>query len=396
MRQRLAFIVSHPVQYYTPLYQRLSARGDMDVKVFFTWHDGAKAIHDMGFGQSVAWDIPVRDGYEFELVENISSDPGTHHFFGLRNPALVDRVMDWQPTGVHVTGWAWSSHLSAMRAFRNHSIPTLFRGDSHLLDSRSSDLRWWAKKILLTQIYRWPNAFLVTGKANEAYYRTFGVGAEKLVPCPHSIDCSRFAQPDAEYEDEARRWRSDLGIGEDKVVLLFAGKFEPRKDPVGFMKSVAHLNDDKVVAIVLGGGELQPEIDALAAARPGLFRVLPFQNQSRMPIVYRLGDLFVMPSVRGETWGLAVNEALASNRPVLVSDKVGCAEDVVDGNCAHVFGANSPDGLLKAIRDLSQDKDVLAKMRAAAALKARHFDISRTASTLIDALRNVSKRRGLS
>ena len=92
---RLAFIVSHPIQYYAPLYQRLSRRDDIAIKVFFTWHDGAKAVQDPGFGIPVAWDIPLNQGYEFELIDNISADPGTHHFWGLRNPSLVERVLAW-------------------------------------------------------------------------------------------------------------------------------------------------------------------------------------------------------------------------------------------------------------------------------------------------------------
>src|ERR1700722_8749824 len=80
---KLAFIVSHPIQYYAPLYQRLAMRDDVAIKVFFTWHAWQSTVEDRGFGVQMSWDIPLTEGYEFELVPNISSDPGTHHFFGL-------------------------------------------------------------------------------------------------------------------------------------------------------------------------------------------------------------------------------------------------------------------------------------------------------------------------
>ena len=67
---------------------------------------------------------------------------------------------------------------------------------------------------------------------------------------------------------------------------------------------------------------------AVIAARER-FRVLPFQNQSVMPVAYRLSDIFVLPSAYGETWGLAANEAIASGRRILLSDKVGSAADLV-------------------------------------------------------------------
>ena len=384
-RTRIAFIVSHPVQYYVPLYQRLAQRQDVEVKVFYTWHDGEKAVQDSGFGQAIAWDIPMREGYAFERVENVSSDPGMHHFFGLRNPDLVRRVLEWRPDIVHITGWAWWSHLQALRALSKAGVPTLFRGDSHLLDRQPAGMRGWMKKAVLKRIYRWPSAFLVTGHANRAYYQAFGVDPAKLIWCPHSIDVKRFAEPSANHEQEAARWRKDLGIEESQTVLLFAGKFEPKKNPLGFMEAIRSRNDDRMVGVLVGGGELQDRVDAMARARPHAFRVLPFQNQSRMPAVYRLGDLFVLPSLWGETWGLAVNEALASARPVLVSDKVGCAQDVVDESCGYVVPTDGGAWLFDAIRRVP-DKATLEKMRTAASLKAQRFDISGTEAAMMDAI----------
>jgi glycosyltransferase involved in cell wall biosynthesis len=80
---------------------------------------------------------------------------------------------------------------------------------------------------------------------------------------------------------------------------------------------------------MLGDGPLGEAIRRLASEHPSRFRVLPFQNQSMMPVAYRLSDIFVLPSAYGETWGLAANEAIASGRRVLLSDKVGGAADLV-------------------------------------------------------------------
>ena len=142
---RLAVVVSHPIQYYAPLYRRLAQRDDLALKVFFTWHAGQSAVEDRGFRMPVVWDIPVTEGYDFELVPNVSSDSGTHHFWGLNNPSLVERVTAWKPDVVHITGWAWLSHLLAMRAFHKRRIPVLFRGDSHLLGETRSGPRWYLK-----------------------------------------------------------------------------------------------------------------------------------------------------------------------------------------------------------------------------------------------------------
>lgn len=389
-KKRLAIIISHPIQYYVPLYQRLAQRNDVAIKVFFTWHVGQAAVEDRGFKTPVAWDIPLTEGYEFELVPNVSSHPGTHRFLGLQNPSLVEQVLSWQPDVVHITGWAWISHFLALRAFRKKGIPTLFRGDSHLLDRTPCGPRWWIKRALLKHVYSWPTGFLVVGAANRAYYEAFGVEPYRLFPCRHSIDVGRFADSANMFEQEAAQWRKQLGISSNRCVLLFAGKFERKKQPMELMRAVLGLKNLETVLVMVGSGELEAEVRALAATNPERFRVLPFQNQSRMPVVYRLGDLFVLPSAFGETWGLAVNEALACGRPVLVSDRVGCAADVVDASCGRIFSQADPSALIVAINEMIGDQNKLSKMGRLATERAWLFDIARTEAELIPRVLRVS------
>ena len=353
----------------------MACRDDLDLRVFFTWHAGDAPTFDRGFRERFAWDIALTEGYGFERVPNTAADPGTHHFFGLRNPSLVDRVAAWAPDAVVVHGWAWLSHLQALRAFRRLGIPTLFRGDSHLLDNARHGPRWLLKRWLLSHVFAWPTGFLVVGSANRAYYEAFGVAPERLHQCPHTIDVGRFANSADALELEALRWRQQLNIPEDRTVLLYAGKFEPKKCPVELMRLVLRRRDWDLVLVMVGGGELQSGVDTIAAADPARFRVLPFQNQSRMPVVYRLGELFVLPSSYGESWGLAVNEAMACGRPVLVSDRVGCAADVVDADCGRIFPWRDLNALEQAIDEFVATPGRLVKMRHAAVTRSLLFDI---------------------
>jgi len=152
------------------------------------------------------------------------------------------------------------------------------------------------------------------------------------------------------------------------------------------MRTVGRLRRGDVVLVLVGSGELHGEIDAIAAEDPSRFRVLPFQNQSRMPLVYRLGDLFVLPSAYGETWGLAVNEAMSCGRPVVVSDRVGCAADLVDPDCGWVFPWDDLSTLERTIDSLVDNTDRLAQMGRAAAVRARSFDVAVTEAGLAGAV----------
>jgi glycosyltransferase involved in cell wall biosynthesis len=395
-RRRIAFVVSHPIQYLVPLYRRLAGRNDTEVKVFFSWHAGERAVDDPGFGRPIAWDIPLTDSYEFELVPNVASDPGTHKFLGLRNPTLLGRVTSWQPDVVHINGWAWLSHLQLLRALKRRGVPTLFFGDSQLLDGYTNGPRWWIKSAVLRKIYSWPSACLFAGSANRGYFEIFGVPPQRLYPCPHAIDVGRFAVPAAQREEEAARWRSELGIAADRKVLLYAGKFESKKRPADLMRAFARLPDPSLMLVMAGSGELQAEIDAIAAADPARFQVLPFQNQSRMPVVYRLGDIFVLPSAFGESWGLAVNEALACGRPVIVSDRVGCAPDVVDASCGRIFPWNDWGEFGKTVAAMFGDPGKLAEMRRAAGARARAFDVGVAETAVVTAVDGILRQAGQS
>jgi glycosyltransferase involved in cell wall biosynthesis len=307
----------------------------------------------------------------------------------LQNPTLVERVSKWQPDVVKITGWAWHSHLLAMRAFNKMGKPVLFRGDSHLLHKPRRGARWQLKRAVLTRVYSWPTKFLFVGEANRAYYEAFGVGPERLAHCTHSIDVSRFSHLGDQYENEAMMLRMQLGISDDKCVILFAGKFEAKKRPLALMRCVQELADPNVVVVLVGSGELNNEVNAIAAADPTRFRVLPFQNQTRMPIIYRLGDVYVLPSTPYETWGLGINEAMACGRPVIVSDQAGCSIDVIDDSCGRVFSTADQLGLEKVLLEMTRDRNVLREMGKAAAKRAWLFDIARTEDQLMASLEDL-------
>jgi len=116
---------------------------------------------------------------------------------------------------------------------------------------------------------------------------------------------------------------------------------------------------------------------------------VPFQNQSRMPLVYRLGDALVLPSGYWETWGLAVNEAQACGRPTLVSDRVGCARDIVDeGVNGAVFRADDWRHLVEVMQrmvamDWRGKRDVI---RAG----AKEFDTACGVAALLRALNHAA------
>lgn len=328
MTKRLAIVTTHPIQYNAPWFELLSREKRITVKVFYTWGQSSKGKNfDAGFGKEVQWDIPLLEGYDYSFVENVSANPGTHHFKGIINPGLNKAVMEWGADALLVFGWSFSSHLSCIRYFHG-KIPVLFRGDSTLLDEQGG-IKKILRRIFLRWVYRHVDNALYTGANNKAYFKTHGLKEDQLCFAPHAVDNSRFADPDGVFTQRAKDWRVRLGFKQDDIIVLFAGKLEPKKDPGIFLKLARLVKNDRLKFLLVGNGKLEQELKRNAATLENI-RFLDFQNQQIMPVVYRLGNIFILPSVGpGETWGLALNEAMASGLPVIASDKVGGAIDLI-------------------------------------------------------------------
>lgn len=346
-------MLSHPIQYYSPWLAHLHARDDLELKVHYLWDFGVAARHDPQFGQTIRWDIPLLAGYPHEFVPNRSPRPGTHHFRGLDNPDLVERVLAFGPDTILLFGYAHLSHARVLLSPRLAAVPKLLRGDSHDL-GRTWSLRARASRLLRRLLFRRFDGFLAVGKANARYLLDSGIAPERLHFAPHCVDNARFRAAAPAAHEQAMHWRADLGIPARARVLLFSGKFEPKKRPQDLLQAFLGLpladdpGDRNAVLLFSGAGELEGELRQMAGDAAGR-RVFfaPFQNQSEMPRVYAAGDVLVLPSLGSEeTWGLAVNEAMNLARPVVVSTHVGCAEDlVVPGETGWVFPAGDVDAL---------------------------------------------------
>jgi len=335
----------------------LAERKKIQVKVFYTWEKGAESF-DKGFGKKVAWDIPLLEGYPHEFVSNEGSN--RKDFMGVKNPGLLAAINSWGPDALLVYGWNYRSHLRAIRHFHK-KIPVLFRGDSTLLDERPG-IKRMLRRSLLRWIYSHVDKILYVGTQNKAYFSKHGVSDSKLHFVPHAIDNSRFIQNEEKHQGTALQLLQDAGITDNAIRVLYVGKLQPKKNPALLVDVFTRPEFSNMRLLLVGDGEQKEMLVEKAKDFPNI-HFLPFQNQSTMPAVYRMGDIYCLPSQGpGETWGLAVNEAMASGRPVVVSDKVGCAADLVrNDHNGYVFPSGNAASLQSALLQMN-DRRKLQQM----------------------------------
>ena len=395
---RVAVVLSHPTQYYSPWFRWLRAHTGLELRVFYLWDFGVTARPDPRFGKTIRWDVELLDGYEHEFLPNESAHPGAEHFFGFKNPGLTRRLAAWRPDAVLVFGYKWASHLRVIAWATLARVPILFRGDSHLIGRPPPGA---AKRLALRLLFARFAGILCVGAANRDYFEAFGVPARRLFGAPHSVDAAHFDPGRPGTREAATAMRTQLGLAAGTRVVLFAGKFTPAKQPAELVEAFARVAPPDAALVLVGDGPELPRLQALsAAAGAGGARIilLPFANQSEMPARYLLADLFVLPS-RGpyETWGLAVNEAMHLGVPCLVSTEVGCQRDLVTpGETGWVFDPGAPAALEGALRRALDDlgrEEVRAALRAAVARRIAGYTYAATTAGLLNALESLGPRR---
>ncbi len=376
--KKLAIITTHPIQYNAPLFRLLSERNNIEVKVFYTWSQSEKEVYDARFGLQRSWDIPLLEGYDHAFVKNISRHPDSNRFFGIRNPGFIQQLKKEQFDAVLVYRWSVFSHLNIMQRLGGKS-KLFFRGDSHL-QNNTKGIRSLLKIFLLKWVYRKVDIAFYVGKHNKAYLLKYGLGEEQLVAAPHAVDNNRFIANADQWEQRAADERKLLQIPADAVVFLYAGKFYELKQLDLLIETFKQLAGEQYRLLFYGQGEQEEQLKELAKD-DGRILFQPFKNQSEMPWVYRVGDVFLLPS-RSETWGLGVNEAMACGRPAIVSDQCGCAPElIVEGKTGFVFAYESEEQLLDCLQQF--DERGKAKKKGEQALQhIEGFSLERVAEVI--------------
>jgi glycosyltransferase involved in cell wall biosynthesis len=261
------------------------------------------------------------------------------------------------------------------------------RGDSTMLTRRSVTKR--AVKHLLYR--RWIPRFacyLTVGSLNERYYEHYGADSSRFVPVRHFVDNDWFGSNADARRVTAEETRANWRVRPNSIVLLFAGKFIAKKQPMDAIRAVewSRKMRSDIHLVMVGDGPLKAECENYCSSRNLPVTFAGFLNQGEMPTAYAAADALVMPSVRDETWGLVVNEAMASGIPAIVSDMVGCAPDlVITGETGSVFPAGDAESLAGVLVGYAGDRAKLEREGKAAHARIQAFSLESAVDNTVKA-----------
>jgi glycosyltransferase involved in cell wall biosynthesis len=357
---RLAYLVSHPIQYQAPLLRRIAREPDLELTVYFGSDFSVREYKDKGFGVTVKWDVSLLDGYRYEFLPTIRDTGRTGRLSPL-NYGIFSRLRGRraEPAAdvLWVHGYSTANALQAMLAAKTLGIPVLLRAESRLMEDRSRS-KEAARRLFFAGLSGLVDGVLSIGASNAAFWRHY-LGEEfPQSPMPYAVDNAYFQR----RSEEARAGRADLlaelKLDPSRPVILFASKLQQRKCCGDLLEAYIKLSpapgvDPHPYLVIVGDGEERAALER-RASESGFegIRFCGFRNQSELPRFFDLATVFVLPS-RREPWGLIVNEVMNAGRAVILSDEVGCAVDLVrDGVEGRIFPAGDVNALTGALQSV--------------------------------------------
>lgn len=341
----LAVLETHPVQYHAPVYRRLVAAHHVPVTAIYGSDYSVRGSVDHEFGRTVRWDVDLVSGYGVRFVRPGSNAPVSATIRELRQELRAVR-----PNAVLLTGYTGPFHRSAIAAATSLGLPLVLRAETTDHAIARSPARALVRDLALRALYRRLDAVCPIGSRSRAHYERLGVETARMFDAPYDVDTTPFRTDEGARAELRLPTRAELGIDTDAPVVLYSGKLSERKGVDDLIEAARSLGSETHLVFV-GDGERRTKLEhALSTSMPGRAHFLGFRNQRELSPLFHASDVLVLPSRRSETWGLVVNEALHHGLPVVVTEAVGCAPDlVVEGETGFVVPTRSPDALARSI-----------------------------------------------
>lgn len=357
----LAVIETHPVQYHAPVYRAMQAQFGVPVTAIYGSDFSTGRYRDAEFETSFAWDADLLGGYAQHFLSRAQA--GTvPDVSKLSARGVGGALRAVNPSAVLLVGYSPAFHRRAWFEAWRFGCPLLFRGETSDISQSGSAMVGLAKHLGLRLAYRTCARVLFIGARSREHYTSLGVPDARMTFAPYCVDTTPFRGDEDARRRSRPSARAALGLDDDAVVVMFAGKLSARKGVDLIPAAVSLLPPSlrsRVALLFVGDGAMRGQLEATTRQAAITARFAGFRHQRDLSDCYHAADVLVLPSRFAETWGLVVNEALYHGVPCVVSDRVGCAPDLIDGTTGVVCTADSASDLSDAL------------LRAAA-LSARH------------------------
>lgn len=386
---RVGLLTGSAVPYKVPIYRLLSHDPRLDFTAIFASSGGIRPFND-GYGREITWDVDLLGGYRSRFLRRADVNPVLgSSFWSVRDPDVVSEVRRGDYDVLWLGGYHSATYLLAAATQLARGRQVLFAEEQTLLHPRSLGTTL-VKEVALRLLFR-QNWALYISTENRRWFEHYGMPASRLFSSPYTVDaealdCSNGRRLD-ERQDIVRR---ELGItANGGPVILTVARLISKKQPLFLLEAFRRIRATRqCTLLVCGSGTLESAMREKVVTE-GIPDVIftGFLNQSQVARAYLAADIFALLSLEHETFGVVVAEAMHFGLPVVVSDKVGCAPDLVSNDFnGYVVGAQDVEHAAHALGRLVDDPGARKRMGAASRDRISGWTPERTARGIIDAV----------
>jgi glycosyltransferase involved in cell wall biosynthesis len=301
----------------------------------------------------------LQQSRESDSIQRFTLFPGTpwHEIDGREMAKRLQACLgEIKPAVVFINGWSFGGGLAALKWGLSHEVPVVVMSETTAYDDRR---HWWTEEIKKRIVALCPAA-LVGGAPHRDYMMALGLGGDSIFTGYDAVDNEHFRRGATAARQRDAELRASLGL--PRRYFLACSRFTPKKNLFRLVNAYARYrrlhSGDAWSLVILGDGEQKQELmRACDQLRVGDDVLLPgAKPYSELPTYYGLAGAFVHASTT-EQWGLVVNEAMASGLPVLVSNRCGCAPDLVqEGRNGFSFDPYDVSGLANAMYSMAAER----------------------------------------
>jgi glycosyltransferase involved in cell wall biosynthesis len=231
---------------------------------------------------------------------------------------------------------------------------------------------------------------LHTGWLNREWYLEYGMSPDRLFFVPNAVDNEGLRSEAGRLRPQRAAILRSLGVDPSAgPVILFVGRLVPKKQPQLLVEAFRRVRAaNRCSLLIVGSGGLEGELRQLVMVHdvPDV-SLAGFLNQSELPKAYACADIFVLPSGCREDWGMVVNEAMNFGLPIVVTDKVGCADVLVrDQLEGHVVSSSDVEELATRLSALVVSEKLRRRLGDAARERVSAWNYDAAAAGVLDAV----------
>ncbi|HUF01629.1 MAG TPA: glycosyltransferase [Gaiellaceae bacterium] len=346
-RARVAAVFPEPTPYRAPLLDLVAQHPELDLTVIYAADTVARRT----------WAVEPRHRAVFLRGARV---PGAwrlfHHDYPL-TPGIARALRAARPDVVVVSGWSTFAAQASIVWCRGRHVPYVLVVESHDEDPRPG-WRRGVKGTVVPRIVRESAGALVTGTLAHRSLISRGAAPEGIGIFANTIDVDAFAARAAGLAASRDELRRALGVENEDVAVLSVARLAPEKGLDTLVRAAAAIRDPRLVLVLAGEGSERARLAELARELAARVVFAGDVAWGRIVELYVAADVFVLLSER-EPWGVVVNEAAACGLPLVLSDRVGAAYDLLrDGENGALVPAGDVQAAAEALRQLAEDEDL--------------------------------------